>query len=59
MYASSQQYGEGHSPEPDASKAKRETRDNWIQKRSGEKATSHSGDCEMLFGDACRLVSGQ
>lgn len=38
MYASGQQYGEGHSPEPDASKAKRETRATWIQKRSGEKA---------------------
>lgn len=38
MYASRQRYGEEQSPEPDASRAKRETRATWIQERSGEKA---------------------
>lgn len=49
MYVLSQQCSEGHSPEPDVSKAKRETQDSWIQKRSRRKgysraAISHLGD---------------
>ena len=53
MYVPSQQYTEGHSPEPDVSNAKRETRDSWIQKRSRGKsyfrAISHFGDCMKLW----------